>query len=403
MAGAVEPSANEANQAASASISLPWWVRYTRWRPTSTAERERAERNLLAVTQTNLHVQNTSIGPGKQQYMHSIQGGPADGTPLVCVPGYGAGAAFYFRNLPSFCRYFRTFAVDPLGTGMSGRPAFTAKDRLSAENFFITALDKWRETMGLEKVILMGHSMGGYLAATYALQHPERVQHLVLVCPAGVTKQAEDYKPPAIVQNPWTWRGQLYRFAMNCWEWGATPGGFVRALGPWGRTLIERYARNRFKEGMALTEEEVAAFEDYFYHITAAKGSGEHALRHILKPFAWAHQPLEGQLQHLKVPVTFIYGEGDWMDPKGGARVCKEIREERGQLTSADLLVTSIPQAGHYPFLDQPDLFMKALLEHTKPYRPDSAADNVPLTKHTGAGVDMVVTSGGASGQAIET
>lgn len=69
---------------------------------------------------------------------------------------------------------------------VAGRPAFTAKDRLSAENFFITALDKWRETMGLEKVILMGHSMGGYLAATYALQHPERVQHLVLVCPAGV-------------------------------------------------------------------------------------------------------------------------------------------------------------------------------------------------------------------------
>ena len=57
----------------------------------------------------------------------------------------------------------------------------------------------------------------------------------------------------------------------------------------------------RFKEGMALSEEEVAAFEDYFYHITAAKGSGEHALRHILKPFAWAHNPLEGQLQHLKV------------------------------------------------------------------------------------------------------
>jgi len=57
----------------------------------------------------------------------------------------------------------------------------------------------------------------------------------------------------------------------------------------------------RFKEGMALSEEEVAAFEEYFYHITAARGSGEHALRHILKPFAWAHNPLEPQLQHLKV------------------------------------------------------------------------------------------------------
>lgn len=52
---------------------------------------------------------------------------------------------------------------------------------------------------------------------------------------------------------------------------------------------------------MALSEEEVAAFEDYFYHITAARGSGEHALKYILKPFAWAHNPLEGQLQHLKV------------------------------------------------------------------------------------------------------
>ena len=57
--------------------------------------------------------------------MHSIQGGPAEGPPLVCLPGYGAGAAFYFRNLPSFCRYFKTFAVDPLGTGMSGEIFFS--------------------------------------------------------------------------------------------------------------------------------------------------------------------------------------------------------------------------------------------------------------------------------------
>ncbi|KAL3155811.1 hypothetical protein ABBQ32_012824 [Trebouxia sp. C0010 RCD-2024] len=394
MAGAVEPSSHEAEQAASASMSLPWWVRYARWKPTSAAERARAERNLLAVTKAELEVHDTVIGPGKQDYMHGIVGGAAAAPPLVCLPGYGAGAAFFFRNFPSLCQYFRTYAVDPLGTGMSGRPAFTAKDRLSAENFFITALDKWREQMGLEKVVLMGHSMGGYLAATYALQHPERVQHLVLVCPAGITKQSEDYREPEMVRDPWSWRGQLYRLAKTCWNWGVTPGGVIRTLGPWGRTWISGYARNRFKEGMALSEEEVAAFEDYFYHITAARGSGEHALRHILKPFAWAHNPLEPQLQHLKVPVTFIYGESDWMDPKGGARVCKEIREERGQLTPADLLVTSIPHAGHYPFLDQPELFMKALLEQTKPYRSKSLADAETLTKPAGGGVDVVASTG---------
>lgn len=57
---------------------------------------------------------------------------------------------------------------------------------------------------------------------------------------------------------------------------------------------------SRFKEGMGLSSEEVAAFQDYFYHITAAKGSGEFALAYLLGPFAWARHPLEGRLQELK-------------------------------------------------------------------------------------------------------
>ena len=61
----------------------------------------------------------------------------------------------------------------------------------------------------------------------------------------------------------------------------------------------------RFREGMGLSEEEVSAFEDYFFHITAAKGSGEHALSHLLGPFAWARHPLEGRLHELKVQIHF--------------------------------------------------------------------------------------------------
>ena len=57
---------------------------------------------------------------------------------------------------------------------------------------------------------------------------------------------------------------------------------------------------------MGLSEEEVSAFEDYFFHITAAKGSGEHALSHLLGPFAWARHPLEGRLHQLKVRPSFL-------------------------------------------------------------------------------------------------
>lgn len=50
-----------------------------------------------------------------------------------------------------------------------------------------------------------------------------------------------------------------------------------------------------------MTEPELAAFEEYFYHITADRGSGEFALRHLLGPFAWARNALESRLHELKV------------------------------------------------------------------------------------------------------
>lgn len=63
--------------------------------------------------------------------------------------------------------------MDWLGTGLSGRPEFRAQGRQEAEDFFVESLDKWRIEMGLEKFILLGHSIGGYLSACYALKHPE--------------------------------------------------------------------------------------------------------------------------------------------------------------------------------------------------------------------------------------
>ena len=81
----------------------------------------RLQYTLCLRCRAELQVQNTVVGSGKQDYMHGIVGGAADAPPLVCLPGYGAGAAFFFRNFPSLCQHFRTYAVDPLGTGMSGQ------------------------------------------------------------------------------------------------------------------------------------------------------------------------------------------------------------------------------------------------------------------------------------------
>ena len=60
-----------------------------------------------------------------------------------------------------------------------------------AEHFFISSLEEWRKSVGVEKMILVGHSLGGYLASAYTVRYPERVSGLILVSPAGVPRGPE--------------------------------------------------------------------------------------------------------------------------------------------------------------------------------------------------------------------
>lgn len=46
--------------------------------------------------------------------------------------------------------------------------------------------------MQLEKFVLLGHSMGGFLAASYTMQHPERVKHLILADPWGFPEKPSE-------------------------------------------------------------------------------------------------------------------------------------------------------------------------------------------------------------------
>uniref|UniRef100_A0A061RJI8 Cardiolipin-specific phospholipase n=1 Tax=Tetraselmis sp. GSL018 TaxID=582737 RepID=A0A061RJI8_9CHLO len=218
--------------------------------------------------------------------------------------------------------------------------------------------------MGLEQMVLVGHSLGGYLAAVYALKHPEHVKHLVLVSPAGIPEMPRDWEPAA-VRRAASPLGLLWRAAKAAWEGGLTPGAVTRALGPWGPGLVHSYVSRRFRttgEGLA-GEEEVAAFRDYQYHILAQDGSGEHALRHILQPFAWARDPLEHRMAPLRVPVTFVYGDKDWMlgiDEQAPHRALARMPPPAAP-APLDRRVVAIKDSGHYLFIDRPGDFHNVL------------------------------------------
>ncbi len=148
-----------------------------------------------------------------------------------CTPKYqptneprpSATAGFAWRALRGLAAAFRVHGVDSLGTGLSGRPRFPAKSTAEAESFFVDSLEAWRAAQGPElgKMVLVGHSLGGYLAAAYALRHPEHVAHLVLVCPAGIGKKPEGWAPPTALTSALSVRGAFFRVARWAWDAGA--------------------------------------------------------------------------------------------------------------------------------------------------------------------------------------
>lgn len=100
-----------------------------------------------------------------------------EGPPVLLLHGavFG-GNVFWWENQAALAGRFRTLAPDLPGWGASEKPraAYTV-------DFYHEFITGFLDRLGLERVPLVGHSMGGLLASSYALRHPERVSHLVTV------------------------------------------------------------------------------------------------------------------------------------------------------------------------------------------------------------------------------
>lgn len=115
---------------------------------------------------------------------HYLIGG--EGPPLVLIHGGGAASAEsdWESNLEFLAHHYRVYAPDLVGYGKSDKPRLDYTTR-----FFNKFFDDYMTAMGLERTNLLGHSLGGGVALAYALNHPDRVEKLVLVDSAGLTNE----------------------------------------------------------------------------------------------------------------------------------------------------------------------------------------------------------------------
>src|SRR5207248_7906451 len=94
--------------------------------------------------------------------------------------GLADNVAIWDPVIPALAARFRVIALDQIGFGRSDKPLLNY--RVST---LVDFLDVFLTELKIERASLVGNSLGGWVAAAYALAHPERVERLVLSDAAG--------------------------------------------------------------------------------------------------------------------------------------------------------------------------------------------------------------------------
>jgi pimeloyl-ACP methyl ester carboxylesterase len=116
---------------------------------------------------------------------YDVQG---NGSPLLLIGGLGFGRWCWFKQVPALSRYFHTITFDIRGEQSLSHGVAD----LTAE---VVAL---LEHLGVEKTHILGTSLGGFVAQELALERPDLVDRLVLICTSYGGRGPETIAP-------WAW------------------------------------------------------------------------------------------------------------------------------------------------------------------------------------------------------
>ena len=99
------------------------------------------------------------------------------GTPLFMFHGGGGHAETYARNMTRLADVCRPIAPDFIWHGLSSKPAFKKGNWLTQ---FTDQILELMDHMGIEKAVFEGESLGGWIAMDLGINHPDRVEKLIL-------------------------------------------------------------------------------------------------------------------------------------------------------------------------------------------------------------------------------
>lgn len=304
---------------------------------------------------TNVEVDKAQICLPSGVRINTLSAGDQSNPALLLLHGWGGGGVFFSKNIDELSRHFRVYLIDWPGFGASSRPPYDRRwDVTTAESFFIDTLYEWIiATNNLGSVHIVAHSLGAYLATAFTLKYPSLVNSLILASPVGVGEPPVPKLPSPLTSFR---RFVFLGLVFLAWDYGLFPQSLIRIVPTeWGK----RIAASLIVPRMAIHDpSEISAMTDYFYQVSVAPRSAELSACTILESGAYAKSPLCRRLPQVNVPVTFVYGERDWIDVNHG--------REAAEVMSVPTKVIVAPNAGHHLYFDNAPFFNSVVIEHVK-------------------------------------
>ena len=247
-----------------------------------------------------------------------------DGPPVVLVHGFLASHRTWDAVLPPLAASYRVVAPDLPGAGDSERPSPTRYPY--GVEAFADALVDLVAALGLGRVALVGHGLGGSVALTLAAEHPELVERLVVV----------DALAYGFRMDP------LGRLAL------APVIGPVAFKQVFGRGAYRRFfQRGVFAPGARV---DPARLDRAYEHLVgpAARESAYAVLRSLVDL-----RPVIARIPRITVPTLVVWGRDDQLVPAAfGQRLAREIAGAR----------LEVLDCGHAPPEERPQELADAIL-----------------------------------------
>lgn len=261
-----------------------------------------------------------------------------DGPPLVLVHGGLDQASSWAPIMQRLSQDFHIYAVDRPGHGLADHFDYHGVEVLQHS---VTFLEGILDGLGIERIALVGNSLGGRWAIEYAFSQPDRVSHLVLPgLPAGAARELprqfyEGVKMLRLIQRPLI--GALLRYLV------AMPSS--------------RERRRKGMEGMVSHPERVSdeILDSGIFNVLRNRLSMLTLVEQVVDDVGMIPEfVLIDRWRDLGVPTTFLWGDKDLFgSPDLGRKAASQVPVGKFVL---------IPDSGHLPWLDEPDLVAKEIV-----------------------------------------